>query len=180
MQKSPTAIFLKSFGYTLDHVLVNARDACRITDVSPVPVAECRSDHRMVRFTVNPVRGRGGQRRRGLRASRRSEKVRRYGVARLALDDTCESFASAVTAALPCATDAEASLDTTKRELAAALRSAADQVLGPAHSTRRRMGWQAAHASELREMAAARRELAERDGLGKDERRTARRALRAQ
>ena len=48
------------------------------------------------------------------------------------------------------------------------IKKAADEVLGPENTTRKRLGWQAAHAATLKEMAAARRELAQRPGLSKD------------
>ena len=70
-------------------------------------------------------------------------------------------------------------LDAAEAELVAALRSAADSVLGPANSSRRRMGWQVDHAEELRAMAAARRELAERPGLSDAARRQATHSRRA-
>eukprot|EP00664_Eupelagonemidae_sp_cell27_P007448 gene7448-9246_t len=167
--------------YTLDHVLVRSRDACHVIDVSPVSLPECYSDHRLVRFTVNPARGRDGHARRGHRAALRGGGSRRYNISRLEDETTRSAFTGAVEAnitALPHGVGNGESLDATERELVSALRSAADTVLGHACSARRRLGWQAAHADELRAMAAARRELAARPGLSGEARRAARRALR--
>eukprot|EP00664_Eupelagonemidae_sp_cell27_P009420 gene9420-8678_t len=167
--------------YTLDHVLVRSRDACHVTDVSPVPVAECRSDHRLLRFTINPARGRGGHARRGLRtaeaAARRGGTVRKHNITALAVEGKDGAIAKAVGGAVSAGPIGD--LDAAEAELVAALRSAADSVLGPANSSRRRMGWQADHAEELRAMAAARRELADRPGLSDAARREARRTMRA-
>eukprot|EP00661_Eupelagonemidae_sp_cell13_P003407 gene3407-2766_t len=74
--------------------------------------------------------------------------------------------------------DAGATLAEVERELVAAVRSAADEVLGPKPCPGRvRLGWQAAHAERLHEMATARRELAERRDLSADRRRALRREL---
>eukprot|EP00661_Eupelagonemidae_sp_cell13_P003672 gene3672-4618_t len=68
--------------------------------------------------------------------------------------------------------DAGATLAEVERELVAAVRSAADEVLGPKPCPGRvRLGWQAAHAERLGEMATARRELAERRDLSAGRRR---------
>ncbi len=66
-------------------------------------------------------------------------------------------------------------LDGVEQALAAALHAAADDVLGRANYTRRRLGWQAEHADTLKEMAAARRQLAARHDLSATERKEARR-----
>ncbi len=165
-------------GYAIDHALVRSRDACMVIDVEPKDLPECWSDHRCVVVTVNPRRGQGGHVRSGLRAAQRASATARHDVSKLRDDATAAAFAAAVTEAVADTPGVDAaSLDDTARELAAALRSAAKEVLGPAHGTRRRLGWQAEHASTLRDMAAARRVLMARHDLDAEQRKEARRRL---
>ncbi len=164
--------------YTLDHALTRSRDACMITDVEPKVLPECDSDHRCVVVTVNPRRGQGGHVRRGLRAAQRARAAARHNVSRLKDEAKAAAFATAVTDAadVPPATD-PSSLGAVEQALVAALRAAADEVLGPASSTRRRLGWQVDHADTMKRMAAARRQLAARRDLSSAEYKEARRQL---
>ena len=172
---------LNHTAYTLDHVLTRSKDACRVIDVEPKSLPEVHSDHRCVIALVNPQRGQGGQVRRGLRAAQRARAAGRHDVAQLKDDAKAAAFAAAVTTAVegaPQATGPE-SLDGFEEALVAALRSAADEVLGPANGTRKRLGWQAEHADTMRSMAEARRQLAARPDLRPAERKEARRRLAA-
>ena len=167
--------------HAIDHVLTRSRDACLVIDVEPKALPEVHSDHRCVVALVNPRRGQGGQVRRGLRAAQRARGAGRHDVAQLKDEATATAFAAAVTDAVadvPRATD-PASLDSVEEALVAALRSAADEVLGPANRTRKRLGWQTEHADILRGMAEARRQLEVRHDLGSAELKQARRQMGA-
>eukprot|EP00666_Eupelagonemidae_sp_cell4sb_P007430 gene7430-44_t len=170
-------------GYCLDHVMVRARDARWVTDVEPKALAECCSDHRLVLYAVNTRRGRGAHARRGKRASASAAAARvRHDTAKLRDDGVRAAFEDAVAdgvANLQPVSAGNQSLDAAERELTAALRSAADAVLGP-RASRRRLGWKAEHAGEIRAMAEARRELAARDDLTAPQQAAARREMRAE
>ncbi len=169
-------------GYALDHVLTRSRDACMVIDVEPKSLPEIHSDHRCVVATVNPRRGQGGAVRRGLRAAQRARAAGRHNVAQLNSEAKAAAFSAAVTEAVadaPRAAGVE-SLDSVEQELTAALRAAADEVLGPANGTRKRLGWQAEHADTLKSMAEARRQLAARQDLRPAEWKDARRRLHAE
>ncbi len=164
-------------GYALDHALVRSRDACMVIDVDPTTLPECYSEHRCLVAKLNQRRGLGGHVRRGLRAARHAGADARHDVAKLNETAATAFAASAVTAAVdgaPRAADTSA-LDGAEQALAAALRAAADDVLGRANCTRRRLGWQAEHACTMKEKAAARRQLAARHDLSANERKEARR-----